>query len=653
MLILRKSLLNMPVRKKLFSAFGLVLILIVFMASTAYFGFANLMESNANIRKSSAINNLVQEARFNEKNYFLRGRQDYAEAAQNAIASARETAVDTEKVLENPEQQRAMSLIQEDLDKYQSAFQRTIEERATTRQAVESMEVSAREAVILFVEFEQFQQRRALEQLENGEEANAQQTFILARRAGELARDILDARRMEKNFLISESKEDTDRLNERLRALDEGISELKSSLKTNAGREYITGIEKAVGDYASQFDSLVLNIGRLTDLESNLTATARSVMDQAEEAYQGEHSLMLQARDKTFQVLLIVTVVALVIGIGAALVITRVIVTPLNQLVDHAGKVADGDLRHNISADRTDELGRLMMAMQVMTENLRHTIKEVAEGISLIASSAEELSAVTEQTSTGAIQQRDETDQVATAMNEMTATVQEVARNAESAATSASESDEQAKEGHQIVTSAMTQIEALSADVDSSADLITRLREDSTNIGSILDVIRSIAEQTNLLALNAAIEAARAGDQGRGFAVVADEVRALAKRTHDSTGEIETLVNTLQQGANEAAESMRNNSDSAESAVEVTRKAGESLASIAESVSSIQAMNLQIATAVEEQTSVAEDISESVVNIREVTDQSATANNQIAMSSNDLARLGGDLQRTVEKFRHS
>lgn len=435
--------------------------------------------------------------------------------------------------------------------------------------------------------------------------------------------------------------------------MDDGISELTSSAETNTGREYINNITKAVGDYASQLDSLTAHVERLQELESSLTAAASSAMDQAEDAYEGEQSLMLQARENTSKVLLIVTVAVLVIGVGAALLITRIIVNPLNQLVDHASKVADGDLRQNISTDRKDELGRLMMAMQVMTENLRHTIKEVADGVSQIASAAEELSAVTEQTSTGANQQRDESDQVATAMNEMTATVQEVAKSAESAATYASESDEQAKEGHQVVTSAMTQIEALSADVDTSADLITRLREDSTNIGTILDVIRSIAEQTNLLALNAAIEAARAGEQGRGFAVVADEVRALAKRTHDSTGEIETLVDTLQKGANEAAESMRSNSDSAESAVEVTRRAAESLANIAESVSSIQSMNLQIATAVEEQTSVAEDISESVVNIREVTDQSATANNQIAVSSNDLARLGGELQRTVEKFRHS
>ncbi len=653
MLILKNLLLNMPVKKKLLSGFGIILILILVMASAAYSGFADLMENNTNIKQSSAINNFVQEARYNEKNYFLRGRQDYAEATQSAIASARKTAVETEKVLDNPEQQRAMGSIQENLDKYQSAFQSTMEERVTTQQAVDSMEISAREAVELFVEFEQSQQRRALEQLESGEETNAQQTFILARRAGELARDILDARRLEKNFLISESPADADSLQARIGELDDGISALKTSANTNAAKEFINRIEKAVGDYAGQFDSLVLNVKRLNELQSSLTATARSAMDQAEEAYKAEQSLMLQAREKTSQILLIVTVVALAIGIGAALLITRAIITPLNQLVDHASKVADGDLRQNISTDRKDELGRLMMAMQVMTENLRHTIKEVSDGISQIASASEELSAVTEQTSTGANQQLDETDQVATAMNEMTATVQEVAKNAESAATSASDSDDQAKEGHQIVTSAMTQIEALSTDVGNSANLITRLREDSTNIGKILDVIRSIAEQTNLLALNAAIEAARAGEQGRGFAVVADEVRALAKRTHDSTGEIETLVNTLQEGTNEAAESMHNNSDSAESAVEVTRKAGESLANIAQSVSSIQAMNLQIATAVEEQTSVAEDISEGVVNIREVTDQSATASNQIAASSSDLARLGGDLQRTVEKFRHS
>lgn len=172
--------------------------LVIVMSAATYSGFSKLMENNTNTRKSSAINNLVQEARYNEKNYFLRGGQDYAEATQSAIASARKTAEETERVLEHTEQRRAMSSIQEDLDRYQSAFQRTIEERAATDKAVASMEVSAREAVELFVAFEQFLQSRALEQLENGEEITAQETFIMARRAGELARDILDARRIEK-----------------------------------------------------------------------------------------------------------------------------------------------------------------------------------------------------------------------------------------------------------------------------------------------------------------------------------------------------------------------------------------------------------------------------------------------------------------------
>jgi methyl-accepting chemotaxis protein len=651
--MLNNFLLNISVRKKLFSGFGILIVLIIIMSAAAYSGFSELKENNYQTRKTSTINNLVQDARYNEKNYFLRGHEKYAKATQEAIASALKTASETEKALATPEQIRAMNDIQEELVSFQSAFQNTIDKRAETQKAEVSMEASARAAVEQFVAFEQYQQRRAMNQLEDGEETNAEQTFVLARRAGELARDVLDARRIEKNFMISENTEVAEQLKQRISNLDAGISELAAATNTNEGRQYINDIAKAISEYATQFNSLVSSVTRLTELESDMTLFARSAMNQAEAAYQSQQLLMAEAREKTLQILLIITVAALAIAIAAALLITHAIVAPLNRLVEHASNVADGDLRHNISTNRKDELGRLMMAMQVMTENLRHTIKEVADGAALIASASEELSAVTEQTSTGANQQRDESDQVATAMHEMAATVQEVAKNAESAATYASESDEQAKEGHQIVTSAMTQIEVLSADVDHSADLITRLREDSTNIGNILDVIRSIAEQTNLLALNAAIEAARAGEQGRGFAVVADEVRALAKRTQDSTGEIETLVNTLQQGANDATESMRRNSDSAESAVEVTRRAGESLAKITESVSSIQSMNVQIATAVEEQTSVAEDISENVVSIREVTDQSATANNQIAVSSSELARLGGDLQRTVEKFRHS
>ncbi|WP_415773875.1 methyl-accepting chemotaxis protein [Pseudomonas sp. LB3P38] len=286
-----------------------------------------------------------------------------------------------------------------------------------------------------------------------------------------------------------------------------------------------------------------------------------------------------------------------------------------------------------------------------MTANLRELISGIGQGVTQIASASEQLSAVTKQTSAGVNSQKIETDQVATAMNEMTATVQEVARNAEEASEAAVAADQQAREGDKVVGEAIAQIERLAKEVGNSTEAMSHLKRESDKIGSVLDVIKSVAQQTNLLALNAAIEAARAGEAGRGFAVVADEVRSLAQRTQKSTEEIEELIGGLQNGTQQVATIMDNSRTLTESSVELTRRAGGSLTNITRTVSAIQAMNQQIAAAAEQQSAVAEEINRSVLNVRDVSEQTSAATEQTAASSVELARLGTHLQTLVGKFK--
>jgi len=338
----------------------------------------------------------------------------------------------------------------------------------------------------------------------------------------------------------------------------------------------------------------------------------------------------------------LVAALALLLGALAAWVITRQIVNPLQHTLQAVNRIARGDLTEHVAVTRRDELGQLQSGLQQMMLNLHELIDGIRSGVIQVASAAEQLSAVTEQTNSGISTQKAETDHVATAMNEMTATVHNVARNA---------ADQQASEGEQIVGEAIEQIQRLATELNQSADAVRHLQEQSDKIGGVLDVIKAVAQQTNLLALNAAIEAARAGEAGRGFAVVADEVRNLALRTQRSTEEIESLVAGVQSGTQAVASGMESSLLLSESSVECTHRAVSALENITSKVSIIQAMNQQIATAAEQQSAVTEEINRSVINVRDISDQTANTCEETAASSNELARLGHELERLVERFK--
>ncbi|AUO20803.1 methyl-accepting chemotaxis protein [Pseudomonas sp. NC02] len=349
--------------------------------------------------------------------------------------------------------------------------------------------------------------------------------------------------------------------------------------------------------------------------------------------------------------LLNVTAAALLLGVVAAWLIAGQIVAPLRQALSVANRIAEGDLSHDIQASRQDELGQLQRSIGQMTLNLRGLISGIGDSAQQIASAAEQLSAVTEQTRDGVDGQKQETEQVATAMNEMLATSQEVARHAEQASLAAAEADRQAGQGDQVVAEAITHIEHLAQEMARSSQAMQGLQQESRKIGSVLEVIKSVSEQTNLLALNAAIEAARAGEAGRGFAVVADEVRSLAQRTQQSAEEIEELISGLHRGTQQVADIMDNSRSLTDNSVQLTRRAGDALAGITRTVSVIQEMNPQIAAAAEEQTAVAEEINRSVLKVKDVSEQTWAASQDTAAASVELARLGADLQVWVGKFK--
>lgn len=351
------------------------------------------------------------------------------------------------------------------------------------------------------------------------------------------------------------------------------------------------------------------------------------------------------------------TIVTLFIAFAAlatvalAMLLTRSIVRPLSSAVDAAESVAKGDLTRPIETHGNDEVSRLLKALATMQQNLRETLQGISGSATQLATAADELSAVTVDSTQGLQEQNNEIEQAATAVNQMTAAVEEVARNAVSTSDATRQSSQSAQLGQERVSETASAINALASDVQNTGELVQSLANQSQDIGKVLDVIRAIAEQTNLLALNAAIEAARAGESGRGFAVVADEVRALAYRTQQSTQEIEQMVQGMRSGSSQALESMQASASRAASTLALAERAGEALVTITASVHEIHERNLVIASAAEEQAQVAREVDRNLVNIRDLSVRSAAGADQTSASSHELSQLANALQGMVRRFQ--
>ncbi|CAI8964677.1 Methyl-accepting chemotaxis protein PcaY [Pseudomonas sp. IT-347P] len=351
------------------------------------------------------------------------------------------------------------------------------------------------------------------------------------------------------------------------------------------------------------------------------------------------------------------TIVSLFIALAAlatvalAMMLTRSIVRPLSSAVSAAESVAQGDLTRPIETHGNDEVSRLLKALATMQQNLRETLQGISGSATQLATAADELNAVTLDSTQGLQQQNNEIEQAATAVNQMTAAVEEVARNAVSTSDATRQSSESAHLGQVRVSETATAINALASDVQQTGELVQSLANQSQDIGKVLDVIRAIAEQTNLLALNAAIEAARAGESGRGFAVVADEVRALAYRTQQSTQEIEQMVQGMRSGSSLALESMQASTARATTTLALAERAGEALHTITASVHEIHERNLVIASAAEEQAQVAREVDRNLVNIRDLSVRSAAGADQTSASSHELSQLANALQGMVRRFQ--
>ena len=365
----------------------------------------------------------------------------------------------------------------------------------------------------------------------------------------------------------------------------------------------------------------------LKTIEAELFVTLAAMKGSIDNISQRAVSNVEQKQNGSILSLIAIALASLFIGVFISKIIINNIVRPIKEVMSTLSAMAkDNDLTRRMTFTSKDEVGAMGAVFNSFVEKLQELV--VAK-------------------------QKNETAQVATAINQMTATVEDVAANAEKASNAARKGETDSEAGRHVVEQIMTSINALASEINDSSGVITKVKTDSENIGLILDVIKNIAEQTNLLALNAAIEAARAGDQGRGFAVVADEVRTLAQRTQQSTQEIESLITTLQAGSDNAVQSMEQNQSSITQLVAKGNEATGSLLAITQSVRAITEMNLSISTAAEEQSHVVNDINRNIHTIQHVSESTAEGSEQVSKASQEIAKLSEKLTAMVRHFNVS
>jgi methyl-accepting chemotaxis protein len=438
-----------------------------------------------------------------------------------------------------------------------------------------------------------------------------------------------------------------------LESLDAVDASLKSQIQmlrnehTALSQKYRKALSVFIAaDYEpSAGDQAVKGIFRA--MNDQMIAVADTLRQQS-----NQHAVVIDsAADRTiFWGVVAMLLASLMVGLLTVLMVNRNFIDPIRLLIDYVEQLAKGKLNDSVGVVRQDELGRLALASNTLRDFLFDTFCKLKMNAGNLDKAGGELLTIAATMEQGTTEQFERTDQVATAMTEMSATAYEVARHATKAAEAADEADSCAQLGGEVMNSTIAVITHMQNEIGSTANVIQRLNIDSGRIGKVLEVIRGIAEQTNLLALNAAIEAARAGDAGRGFAVVADEVRNLARKTADSTAEINQIINSVQTSAVEAAVAIESAQNRSQEGVQQVALAGDSLQRITAAVEAIRDMNRQIATAAEEQTSVAEEISRNLAEITIVatTNQDSVQRTQVA--SNGLQNLSSSLSDVVSRL---
>ncbi|MCG7553387.1 methyl-accepting chemotaxis protein [Pseudoalteromonas sp. Of11M-6] len=641
--------------QQLSTSFGVMIVLMVALSSVAYIGlnggYSNFVEYRSLARASNLASTLeanLLSLRINVLNYLKQQSKDDIEQFEQKVKLLHDALAEAKEALNQKESKQLIEKSETALVTYETAFR-------------EIMALYGRRNTVVHDGLDKIgpQMRKNISQLI--ESSIDMSDFEGLAVATHMQEKLLLGRLFVTKFLVSNQLNDYNRAMDELKQEKMFLTQSKSRfMNENAknllfdieqsGERYLDGVRE-VQDIITERNRLITEVLNING--QNIAEYLARVKESIKERQDELGPIAQSESRKTVTIIIAVSVVVILLGCFLSWYITRLIKAPIGgepkEIAEVASRIASGDL--TIQFDRGESVSGIYLAMRDMADKLKAIIAEIQSSTHALSSSSETLSAITAQSKQGADNQMEQLSHSAVSMNEMAATIAEITQSAQLAADAATDADSQSNSGVQVVVATQQAMEGLVGKIENVSKTIENLEQETESVGSILDVIRGIAEQTNLLALNAAIEAARAGEQGRGFAVVADEVRSLASRTQKSTDEIQEMISKLQNEAKRSVGMMRDNVKDAKDTADKSAKTDEVLQAISSSVSTIKDMNLQIASASEEQNTVTQQLSQSVTEISETAQETATGAERASDEALSLLSLSRTLDKSVSSFR--